>query len=132
MQTGICIDINLWYLEYPAEFYEIFCGILLNTEFRKIRIPPELFFDGIMDTVLNLLNFTLYNAVLSLVLCIYINTVNDDIWKYGCISTLCLFTPSPLKTITTTVWKCITRSSRLGFSIEISFREITRNYSKLG
>ena len=27
------------------------CGIPVNTEFRKVRIPQELFFDGIMDTL---------------------------------------------------------------------------------
>ena len=35
-------------------------GIPLNTEFRKIRIPPELFFDGIMDTLTEICT-ALYN-----------------------------------------------------------------------
>ena len=52
------------YIEIPAEFYGIFRfsgiklrnsvkfrGIPLNTDFRKIRIQPELFTKGIMDTL---------------------------------------------------------------------------------
>ena len=39
----------------PAEFREFFnsAGIPLKVEFLEIRIPPELIFDGIMDTILD-------------------------------------------------------------------------------
>ena len=74
------LNLYLLYSGIPAECYEFFQfrrktkklrkirGIPLNMEFRKIRIPAELFFDGTLDTLSTVLYHSVqYCAVQSLI-----------------------------------------------------------------